>query len=45
MLTNIEMTVATAAPSIPIFNPKMKIGSRITFSPTPIRIVYIDLRG
>ena len=44
-LTNIEITVAIAAPWMPKPNPKMKIGSRITFSTTPIRIVYIDFCG
>ena len=44
-MTNIEMTVATAAPLISMPNPKINSGSSRIFSPTPIRMVYIDLLG
>ena len=42
-LTNIEITVAIAAPWMPKPNPKMKIGSRITFSTTPISDPYTSI--
>jgi len=35
------MTVATAAPCIPIFRAKMKIGSRTMFTPAPSIILNI----
>ena len=43
--TAIEITVAMAAPLIPILNQNMKIGSRITFITAPINIVIIAFWG
>jgi len=40
-----EITVAIAAPCIPISSQKIKIGSRITFNTAPIIIVNIAFFG
>ena len=42
---NWEMTVATAAPAIPIFRPKMNTGSRIMLQTVPMSTVVIPMTG
>ena len=39
------MTVATAAPRMPMSNPKMKIGSKMVFTTTVAMVAYMEALG
>ncbi len=43
-LTDIDRTVAMAAPSIPILKPNMNMGSKMIFPMTPVRVIVMDFR-